>query len=229
MLTVHHLQDSQSERIPWLCEELGIEYDLKLYKRDPIFAPASYKALTAMGTAPVITDGDLTLGESGAVVEYIIQKYGSGRLALPPSHPNYANYLYWFHFSNANLQPAVSGLFRVAISGLGVDHIAYQRAAGGVKKILGVLEQNLGQATWLAGDDFTAADVMSFWSLTGMRVFAPIDLSGYPNILAYMERVANRPAYKTAMAKGDPDRESVLGGPPPNVFAAFGRTYKIIL
>ncbi|KAM3068902.1 hypothetical protein ACMFMG_004076 [Clarireedia jacksonii] len=229
MLTVHHLQDSQSERIPWLCEELNIDYELKLYQRDPIIAPVSYKSLTSMGAAPVITDGDFTLSESGAVVEYIIHKYGSGRLALPPSHPNYADYLYWFHFSNANLQPAMGGVFRVAYSGLEVDHLAYQMAAGGAKKVLGHLEQRLGQVTWLAGDDFTAADVMSFWSLTGMRVFAPVDLSGYPNILAYMKRVGNRPAYRTAMAKGDPDRESCLDATPPKVFAAFGKTFKVVL
>lgn len=95
MLTVHHLQISQSERIVWLCEELEIPYTLKLYQRAPFLAPPELKALHPMGAAPVITDGPITLAESPACVEYIIQKHGSGRLMLPPSHPDYADYLYW--------------------------------------------------------------------------------------------------------------------------------------
>ena len=106
MLTVHHLGISQSERIVWLCEELEIPYALKTYERDPKtrLAPPDYKALHPMGTAPVIADGELLLAESGAAVEYIIAKYGNGRLMLPPDHPDFANFLYWFHFANGTLQ-----------------------------------------------------------------------------------------------------------------------------
>ena len=106
MLTVHHLGKSQSERIVWLCEEMDIPYELKCYARDPvtILAPADYKALHTIGAAPVITDGDLMLAESGAVVEYIMAKYGDGRLALNSSHRDFAPYLYWFHFANGTLQ-----------------------------------------------------------------------------------------------------------------------------
>ena len=106
MLTVHHLGKSQSERIVWLCEELEIPYELKCYTRDPVtmLAPPDYKALHPIGAAPVITDGDLVLAESGAVVDYIIAKYGNGRLALAPDHPDFAHYLYWFHFANGTLQ-----------------------------------------------------------------------------------------------------------------------------
>ena len=92
MLTVHHLGKSQSERIVWLCEELEIPYELKRYARAPLLAPADYKALHPIGTAPVITDGDLTLGESGAIVQYIISEYGGGRLALTGSHPDFAHF-----------------------------------------------------------------------------------------------------------------------------------------
>src|SRR5437762_12649699 len=97
MLTVHHLGRSQSERIVTLCEELGIEYELKRYDRDPVtrLAPPEYKALHPIGTAPVITDGDRVLGESGAIIEYIIAKHGGGRLARQAGHPEFANYLYW--------------------------------------------------------------------------------------------------------------------------------------
>jgi glutathione S-transferase len=96
MLTVHHLGKSQSERIVWLCEELGVPYALKRYERDPVtmLAPAEYRALHPIGAAPVVTDGDLVLAESGAIIEYIIAKQGGGRLALGPSHPDFATYLY---------------------------------------------------------------------------------------------------------------------------------------
>ena len=106
MLTVHHLGKSQSERIVWLCEELGIAYELKHTARDSrtMLAPPDYKALHRIGAAPVITDGDLVLAESGAVVEYIIARYGNGRLALKADHPDFANFLYWFHFANGTLQ-----------------------------------------------------------------------------------------------------------------------------
>src|SRR2546430_4610201 len=104
MLTVHHLGRSQSERIVWLCEELAIAYELKHYARAPLLAPADYKALHPIGTAPVIADGDLVLAESGAIVTYIIARYGEGRLALTYGHPDFAQFLYWFHFANGTLQ-----------------------------------------------------------------------------------------------------------------------------
>src|SRR6476659_9721986 len=108
LLTVHHLGKSQSERIVWLCEELGIPYELKVYDRDPVtrLAPPEYKALHPLGAAPVITDGDLVLAESGAIIEYITAKYGNSRLVLAPDHPDFAQFVYWFHFANGTLQPA---------------------------------------------------------------------------------------------------------------------------
>src|SRR5436190_22381021 len=107
MLTVHHLGKSQSERIVWLCEELDIPYELKTYARAPLMAPPDYKALHPIGSAPVITDGDLVLAESGAIVDYIIARHGNGRLALTKDHPDFAPYLYWFHFANGTLQAAM--------------------------------------------------------------------------------------------------------------------------
>src|ERR1700761_2103333 len=106
MLTVHHLGKSQSERIVWLCEELEIPYQLRCYARDPVtvLAPADYKALHPIGSAPVIFDGDTVLAESGAIVEYIVAKYGNGRLTLGASDPGFAAFLYWFHFANGTLQ-----------------------------------------------------------------------------------------------------------------------------
>jgi glutathione S-transferase len=108
MLTVHHLGKSQSERIVWLCEELGIPYALKRYERDRVtlLAPPDFKALHPLGAAPVITDDGVVLAESGAVVEYIVAKYGDGRLTLAADHSDFAQFLYWFHFANGTLQPA---------------------------------------------------------------------------------------------------------------------------
>ena len=113
MLTVHHLGKSQSERIVWLCEELGIPYELKRYRarlRRPCWRRPDYKALHPIGSAPVITDGDLVLAESGAIVDYIMAKYGNGRLALAPDHPDFAQFLYWFHFANGTLQAGMGRL-----------------------------------------------------------------------------------------------------------------------
>src|ERR1700679_2996737 len=110
MLTVHHLGISQSERIVWLCEELGLDYELKRYDRraDNRLAPPEYKALHPMGIAPVINDGSLVLGESAAIVDYLMQTYGNGRLSLKRGDPGFTDYLYWFHFANGTLQPTLS-------------------------------------------------------------------------------------------------------------------------
>lgn len=107
MLTVHHLGISQSERIVWLCEELSIPYQLVRYDRDPVtrLAPAEYKALHPFETAPVITDGTVVLSESGAIIEYIVARYGKGRLTVRPDAPNYADYLFWLHFANGSMMP----------------------------------------------------------------------------------------------------------------------------
>ncbi|WP_300296348.1 glutathione S-transferase family protein [Ferrovibrio sp.] len=210
MLTVHHLGKSQSERIVWLCEELGIPYELKRYDRAPVMAPAEYKALHPIGSAPVITDGDLVLAESGAVVEYIIAIYGDGRLALAKDHPDFAAYLYWFHFANGTLQPA---LMRVLISGRlnpPADHPAVLTGRQRMALCLGMMDSRLGEASWLAGQDFTAADIMNVFCLTTMRRYLPYDLSPYPNIRAYLARIGARPAYRRAMDKGDPGMELLL-------------------
>jgi glutathione S-transferase len=206
MIVVHHLGISQSDRIVWLCEELGIPFELKHYQRDPQtrLAPAEYRALTPFGTAPVLPDGELTLGESGAIIEYIIATYGAGRLTVRPGQPGYTDYLFWLHFANGSLMPSAM-----------VDLIAQMIDPKGENPLLGLLrdrlnraygqiEARLGETLHLAGDAFTAADIMSVFGLTTMRMFAPRDLGPYPNIKAYLQRIGERPAFQRAMAKADP-------------------------
>ncbi|THZ08759.1 glutathione S-transferase [Aureobasidium pullulans] len=219
MLTVHHMRVSQSERIVWLCEELEIKYDLKLHNRDPMFSPQAIKDLYEIGSAPVIQDGDLTMGESAACVEYIIHKHGDGRLALPPSHPNYADYVYWFAFSNGTLQPAVSRLMSIKAAGVDSSNDTAKRYQGKLDLYLRHVDGRLGRTNeWLAGEEFTAADIMTVFTLTTMRTFYSIDLSAYSNILAYLKRVVQRPGYKSYREKGDPELPLMIDGPAPENF-----------
>lgn len=212
MLKIHHLGHSQSERVVWLCEELDIPYELRHYTRDPVtvLSPPEFKALHPLGAAPVIEDGDVLLAESAAIVEYIIVKHGGGRLKPGPEYPDYAAFLYWFHFSNGNLQPAIGRLMMMSRAKLAADHPVLVSVQGRLDRVLALVEARLGEATWLAGSEFTAADIMSVFSFTTMRLFQPIDLAPYPNIRAYLQRIGERPAYRRAMAKGDPDLVPML-------------------
>lgn len=215
-LTVHHLGRSQSERIVWLCEELALPYTLVRYERraDTRMAPPAYQALSPMGTAPVISDGPLVLGESGAIVEYLLATYGDGRLALRRGQPGFADYLYWFHAANATLQPLVlqvRSLERVAPS---PDHPVLQAAQARLARVLSLLDARLATVPYVAGAELTAADIMLVFSLTTMRVFKPYDLGPWPNILAYLARIGARPAYRRAMQAAEPDLVPVLGAQP---------------
>jgi|SRR5580658_10214400 glutathione S-transferase len=210
MLTVHHLGVSQSERIVWLCEELDIPYELKTYERDPVtrLGPPAYKALHPIGTAPIITDGEVVLPESGAIMEYIIGKYGAGRLAVGPEAPNYADYLFWFHFANASMMPRQTIGPPLAEGAQETPRARFMRERGELTWAL--VEKRLGEAPYFAGDDFTAADIIMGFPLTTMRAFAPHDLAPHPNIRAYLQKIGQRPAYRRAMAKGDPNMTPML-------------------
>jgi glutathione S-transferase len=206
VLTVHHLGVSQSERIVWLCEELGIPYELKRYERraDNRLAPPEYKSLHPLGAAPVITDGAVVLAESGAVVEYLIHTHGGGRLAVKPGQPGYADYLYWFHFANGTLQPAMGRLMVLRRAGLPEDNPVRAAAEERLALALRTLEARLKVSDYLSGPELTAADVMAVFSLSTMRNFLPFDLSPYSSIQAYLKRIGARPCYRQAMAKADP-------------------------
>ena len=205
MITIHHLGVSQSDRIVWLMHELGLPYDLKWYDRGPDgLMPPEYLALHPAATAPVITDGKLVLAESGAIVEYISQRYGNGKLSVPPAAPNYPDYLYFMHWSNnvqgmffsklaanasggANAVNVVSGLIKRREDG-------YHRA----------LEQQLGKYDFAAGPEFTCADVMITFNLTSLSRFGGRPIDDLPNVQKYVARITQRPAYVEAMKIAGP-------------------------
>jgi glutathione S-transferase len=210
MLTVHHLGKSQSERIVWLCEELGIDYELKCYARAPLLAPPEYKALHPIGAAPVITDGNFVLAESGAIVEYISSTYANGRLMLDHRHPDFAQYLYWFHFANGTFQSSMGRsmiLNRLKLAG---DDPLLLAAKTRLDNAFNLVEARTGRAEHLAGTEFTAADIMMVFSLTTMRYFLPYDLAPLPNVRGYLSRIGSREAYRRAMAKADPGMALLL-------------------
>ena len=200
MLTVHHLGQSQSERIVWLCEELGLPYELVRYQREPTMAaPPAYKALHPLGTAPIVSDGELTLAETGAIIEFISHRYAGGALLPGPGDPDFATFLFWYHFANGSLMPAIM-----------MDMIAMRLGStpqsGRTDIGYRIAEERLGAAPWFAGDRFTAADIMMVFPLSVMDKFQKRDLSDFPNIAAYLKRVGERPAYREAMAKAEPDQ-----------------------
>ena len=204
MLTVHHLGESQSERIVWLCEELAIPYDFIRYDREATgAAPPEYKALHPLGTAPIITDGGIALAESGAIVEYISRKYAGGRLILGPDHPQFADYLFWFHYANGSLVPAF--MMDMVAKRMGAEPMGGRTDLG-----FEMVESRLGEAKWFAGSEFTAADVMMVFMLTSGRVHSGRELGASPNLRAYLQRVGARPAHQAAMAKAEPQRGPML-------------------
>jgi glutathione S-transferase len=219
VLTVHHLNCSQSERIPFLCEELGIAYDLKIYQRAPMLAPPEYKVLHPAGSAPIIQDSEgdrvVTMAESGACMEYIAHKFGGGQLFLPPTHPRYADFVYWWHWGNGSFQPSLSRAMTFRAAGLSPEHPIVAVFANKQKAALATLDRRLAENTWLAGDEFTAADVMVTFSLSTFRYWYPYSLADYPNIVAYLGRISQREGYQRALSKCDPDMERILGPDPP--------------
>ncbi len=204
MLTVHHLRFSQSERIVWLCEELGLEYDLKLYNRrqDNRLAPDELKALHPMGIAPVITDGDLVLGESGAIIEYIIAKHAPDTDLVPGvDHPDFADHLFYYHWANATFM--TNGMMGIIAQALGATEMP-PFLADRMAKAWNIVETRLGEADYFGGSQLTTADIMMGFQLTTSRAFNNMSIDHMPNLKAYLQRIGAREAYQRAMAKCEP-------------------------
>ena len=205
MITIYHLSTSRSERIVWLMEELGLEYQLSRHQREPNgAAPDALKAIHPLGKAPLIRDGDTVLAESGAIVDYIVHRYGNDRLAVQPQAAEYARYLYWLHFAEGSLMSLM--LIALVLSRVPEASAspAGTRVLARMKQMLAYVDAELGAGPYFAGAAFTAADVMMLFPFTTMRLFLDYDLAPYPNILAYMKRIEARPAYRRAMALAEP-------------------------
>ncbi len=211
MLTVHHLGISQSERAVWLCEELSLDYEVKRYERraDNRLAPDEYKALHPMGIAPVITDGALVLGESGAICDYINAKYGAGRLAPAADDPDFAEHLFWFHWSNGTFMATLLMQLVLTLSG-NADGASFGFVGDRAIKGWAMIEARLGEAEFFGGRNLTTADIMMVYCLTTSRAFRATKLDKLPNTLAYLKRIGARPAYQRAMAKAEPGMMPML-------------------
>jgi glutathione S-transferase len=206
MITIYHLSSSRSERVVWLMEELGLDYQLERFQREQNgAAPEAMKGTHALGRAPVIRDGDAVLAESGAIVEYIVHRYGNGRLVVPPNAEGYARYLYWLHFAEGSLMSLL--LIALVLSRVpdGSASAAGVRVLARMKHMLTFVDGELAAVPYVAGADFTAADVMMTFPFTTMRRYLDYDIAPYANIVAYVKRIEARPAYQKAMALAGPD------------------------
>ena len=214
MITVHHLENSRSQRVVWMLEELGLDYEIKPYKREPTLqAPASLRAVHPLGKSPVITDGDKTLAESGAILEYLVEAYGKGRFAPAHGTPERLNYTYFMHYAEGSLMPLL--FMKLVFNRLPqrvpwpMRLVARLISNGADTQLLGpqisnhfaFLEGELAKRDWFAGAAFSAADVqMSF------PIQAAAQRVGFggqlPGLHGFVERIEARPAYKRAIERG---------------------------
>ncbi|MFN4185982.1 MAG: glutathione S-transferase family protein [Hyphomonas sp.] len=215
MITLHHLEKSQSIRILWLLEELGVPYEVKLYDRDPQtrLAPAAYKAISPLGTAPVITDGDITLAETNAIVEYILDNHDNGRLRPAAGSPIRAKYLFWFHTSQGSLQPLLTNKFVMMAVTARAPFLARPIAKSLVsaldKAFFGPrlaalfreIEKTLGTSKWFAGEELTAADIVMGYSMELCAHRGGMTEAEFPNSFRFLKQMREHPAYIRAMEK----------------------------
>ena len=217
MIKVHHLNDSRSQRVLWLLEELGLPYEVVRYERDARtrLAPATLRAIHPLGKSPVIQDGDVTVAETGAFVVYLLDIYGEGRMRPAAGTEDARRFTYWLHYAEGSAMPPlllklVFGLLPRRAPGLMrplVKQISDKALAGFVDPQLrdhvGFWEAELARSEWFAGDQFTAADIMmSFPVEAGAdRAFDPADR---PRLRAFLSRIHARPAYRRALERGGP-------------------------
>lgn len=216
MIVVHHLNDSRSQRVLWLLEELGLPYEIKHHQRDAktMLAPPELLAVHPLGKSPVITDAGVTLAETGAIVEYLLDQHGGGRLLPEPKTAEALRYRYWLHFAEGSMMPPL-------LLSLIFDRIAngpmpflIRPVARGISKTvmdlmvhpnltrqLDFMEAELGRSTWFAGDALTGADIMMSFPLEAAAKRAGLDASR-PRLMAFLQRIHARPAYLQALARG---------------------------
>jgi glutathione S-transferase len=204
MITLYHLLESRSERVIWLLEELGAPYALQAFRREAnMEAPAAYRAIHPMGTSPILRDADITLVETGAIVEYILERQGGARLRPTPGTPDHALYLQWMHFAEGS---AAFSYLTEAMLELAAKSDAGPPRARGLRKLwrdrndrtLPYLNDELGKRAYFAGEAFTAADIMMTYSFGIFERFLGRPLEPYPAVVRYLAKVRARPAYLRA-------------------------------
>lgn len=225
MITVHHLEHSRSQRILWLLEELGVEYEIRHYGRDPetSLAPASLEAVHPLGKSPVITDGDATVAESGAIIEYLVERYDDGRLKPAAGTPAALAYTYWLHYAEGSLMPLmIVALIVGRIENGPMPFFARPVAKGiaakirggyldrNVQKHLAFLESTLAKSAWFCGESMSAADIQMSFPLEAAEARAGLK-DNYPGLAAFLERVRARPAYRRALERGGPYDLAAIG------------------
>jgi glutathione S-transferase len=217
MIIVHHLNNSRSQRVLWLLEELGLDYEVKRYERDAktMLAPPELRAVHPLGKSPVITDGGMTLAESGAIVEYLAGRYGGGKLVAPsPGTPARMRYMYWMHYAEGSAMPPL--LMKLIFDRIETAPMPFfakpiARAIAGkakstfigpqIKLHLDYMESELSKHAWFAGDDFTAADIQMSFPLEAAAARGGLD-TVYPKLTAFLKTIHARPAYQRALEKG---------------------------
>jgi glutathione S-transferase len=216
MITVHHLNNSRSQRVLWLLEELGLPYEIKRYQRDPktMLAPPELRAVHPLGKSPVITDDELTLAESGAIIEYLADRYGAGSLIPAHGTPQRLRCNYWLHYAEGSAMPPLllKLVFR-RVETAPMPFFVKPIAKGIARKVqqsfvdpqlqlqLDYLEGELGKSEWFAGDAFSVADIQLSFPLEAFAARGGLDTS-YPRLSAFLQRIHARPAYQRALQQG---------------------------
>jgi glutathione S-transferase len=216
MIIVHHLNNSRSQRVLWLLEELGLPYEIKPYQRDKktMLAPPELRQVHPLGKSPVVTDGGVTLAESGAIIEYLAERYGAGRLAPTPGTSEYLRYRYWLHFSEGSAQPPL--LLKLLFDRIKTGPMPFfvrpiarkiaDTALGAyvlpnLERNLDYMEAELGKSEWFAGAQFSAADIQLSFPLEAARMRAGLNESR-PRLMAFLDKIHARPAYRRAIERG---------------------------
>ncbi len=220
MITVHHLNNSRSQRVLWLLEELGVPYKIRKYERDAktMLAPPALREVHPLGKSPVITDsdGDLTIAETGAIIEYILERHGNGRLLPPAGTPERLRYRYWLHFAEGSaMSPLLLKLIFTRIPAQPMPFFVKPIARGicnkvletmvepNLKRQLDFMEAELGRSAWFAGNEFSAADVQMSFPVEASAQRAGLNASR-PRLMDFLKRIHTRPAYRKALERGGP-------------------------
>jgi len=218
MITVHHLNNSRSQRVLWLLEELGVPYEIRRYERDAttMLAPPELRAVHPLGKSPVITDDGVTVAESGAIVEYLVERYGNGRLVPAAGTPEKLRYTYWLHFAEGSaMLPLVMKLIFSRLETAPMPFFIKPVARGiagkvkagfiepNIKAQLDYMEAELGKHAWFAGSEFTAADIQMSFPVEAANARGGLDMKR-PKLMGFLERIHAMPAYKRAIEKGGP-------------------------